>query len=96
MRMHAIPVLHVASSEAAERFDCEHLGFEQRSRYRPDEGRPDPCYLVVNRDGAWLHLSSFRDDSVAGAAVYLLVEDVWWRTSTRFLGSSEAGGWRRP
>lgn len=72
----AIPVLHVSSSEAAERFYCDSLGFEKRSSYRPDPDRPDPCYLVVHRDGAWLHLSSFRDDSVPGAAVCLLVESV--------------------
>ena len=76
MRMHAIPVLHVADSEAAKDFYCGSLGFEPRSCYRPHEDRLDPCYLTLYRDGAWVHLSSFRDDSVPGAAVYLLVESV--------------------
>jgi catechol 2,3-dioxygenase-like lactoylglutathione lyase family enzyme len=74
--MHSIPVLHVSESQAAEDFYCGLLGFERRSCYRPHKDRIDPCYLTVHRDGAWLHLSSFRDDSVPGAAVYLLVEDV--------------------
>ena len=76
MRMLAIPVLHVSDSEAAEEYYSGSLGFERRSCYRPHEDRLDPCYLTMYRDGAWLHLSSFRDDSVVGAAVYLLVEDV--------------------
>ncbi|MBT8338174.1 MAG: VOC family protein [Gemmatimonadetes bacterium] len=60
----------------SERFYCAVLGFQVRSRYRPFDGRADPCYLVLQRDGARVHLSSFRDDSVAGAAVYILVDSV--------------------
>ena len=76
MKNHAIPILHVSSSAAAEDFYCGSLGFERRSAYRPHQDLLDPCYLTVHWDGAWLHLSSFRDDSVPGAAVYLSVDNV--------------------
>ena len=72
----AIPVLHVTSSAAAEVFYCDKLGFQQRFVYRPDQGRPDPCYMGVMRDGVWLHLSSFTGDGVSGCAVYLAVANV--------------------
>jgi catechol 2,3-dioxygenase-like lactoylglutathione lyase family enzyme len=72
----AIPVLHVASVARAEAFYCERLGFEKRFAYRLDPARPDPCYLGLVRDDAWLHASSFADDGVAGAAVHLLVDHV--------------------
>ena len=72
----AIPVLHVTSAARAEAFYCGRLGFERRFVYRPDPSREDPAYLGVSRDGAALHLSSFSGDGVAGAAVYLVVDDV--------------------
>ncbi len=71
-----IPVLHVSSSEQAEAFYTDKLGFRRHSAYRQDESLADPCYLSLVRDGAWLHLSSFAEDSVAGCAVYVLVDDV--------------------
>ena len=71
----AIPVLHVSSSAAAEEFYCQKLGFGREFAYRPGE-HDDPCYMGLVRDDARLHVSSFRDDSVAGAAVYLFVDDV--------------------
>jgi len=71
----AIPVLHVRSSQAADEFYCGKLGFQQEFAYRPFEGT-DPCYMGLTRDRAELHVSSFSGDSVAGAAVYLLVDDV--------------------
>ena len=76
MKNHAIPILHVSSSDAAEEFYCGSLGFERHSAYRPHEDHLDPCYMTVHRGGAWIHLSSFRDDSVPGAAVYLMIDDV--------------------
>ncbi len=72
----AIPVLHVGSSEEAERFYCNVLGFTLRFAYRPDASRADPCYMGVTRDDVWLHLSSFSGDGVSGCAVYLAVDDV--------------------
>lgn len=72
----AIPVLHVSSSARAQAFYCDMLGFEQRFAYRPDPARADPCYLGLVRDQAWLHVSSFRDDGVVGAAVVLIVDQV--------------------
>lgn len=72
----AILVLHVSSSAVAEDFYCTRLGFRQRFAYRVDEARPDPCYMGLARDDAWLHLSSFSGDGVSGGVVYLLVDDV--------------------
>lgn len=72
----AIPALHVSSSARAQAFYCDMLGFEQRFAYRPDPARADPCYLGLVRDQAWLHVSSFRDDGVVGAAVVLIVDQV--------------------
>jgi len=72
----AIPVLHVRSSAAAEDFYCNRLAFRRHFAYRVDEAKPDPCYMGLARDNAWLHVSSFSGDGVAGSVVYLLVEDV--------------------
>jgi catechol 2,3-dioxygenase-like lactoylglutathione lyase family enzyme len=71
----AIPVLHVSDSAGAEDFYCRKLGFSREFAYRPGENS-DPCYLGLVRDHARIHLSSFRDDSVAGASVYVYVDDV--------------------
>ena len=48
----AIPVLHVTSSMAAEQYFCVGLGFKRRFAYRPDEPKPDPCYMGLERDGS--------------------------------------------
>ena len=72
----AIPVLHVRHAAAAEEFYCGRLGFRRQFAYRFDEARPDPCYMGLEREGVWLHVSSFSGDGVAGGAVFLLVEDV--------------------
>jgi catechol 2,3-dioxygenase-like lactoylglutathione lyase family enzyme len=72
----AIPVLHVKSSAAAEEFYCQRLGFRRQFAYRPDETRPDPCYMGLLRDEAWIHVSSFSGDAVPGGVVYLVVDDV--------------------
>jgi uncharacterized glyoxalase superfamily protein PhnB len=72
----AIPVLHVSSAAAAERFYCERPGFRRRFAYRVDEAKPDPCYMGLTRDGVWLHVSSFPGDGVAGGVALLTVEDV--------------------
>jgi uncharacterized glyoxalase superfamily protein PhnB len=71
----AIPVFHVASSAAAEEFYCGKLGFRREFTYRPGHEQ-DPCYIGLIRDEARLHVSSFRDDGVAGGLVYLGVDDV--------------------
>jgi len=72
----AIPVLHVTSSAVAEEFYCRRLGFSRRFAYRIDETKPDPCYMGLSRDNAWLHVSSFSGDGVSGGAVHLIVDDV--------------------
>ena len=71
----AIPVLHVSNAVAAERFYLG-LGFEQVFAMRPDDSKPDPCYMGFRRDDAVLHVSSFSGDSVAGGAVYVAVDNV--------------------
>jgi uncharacterized glyoxalase superfamily protein PhnB len=72
----AIPVLHVSSSKTAEEFYCNKLGFQKHSAYHFDESKADPCYMVLSRDKAWIHLSSFSGDAVPGGVVYLLVDHV--------------------
>ena len=71
----AIPVLHVSSSAEADEFYCQKLGFSREFAYRPGDDL-DPCYMGLVRDEARIHLSSFRDDSAVGAAVYVFVDDV--------------------
>ena len=72
----AIPVLHVSSSAAAERFYSDGLGFQRRFAYRPDEPRPDPCYMGLERDGVVFHISSFPGDGVAGGVATFIVDDL--------------------
>ena len=72
----AIPVLHTMSSAVAEEFYCRRLGFSRRFAYRIDEANPDPCYMGLTRDNAWLHLSSFSGDGVSGGVAYLVVDDI--------------------
>ncbi len=72
----AIPVLHVRSSVVAEEFYCKRLGFRREFAYRVDGGKPDPCYMGLVRDDAWLHVSSFSGDGVSGGVVRFEVEDV--------------------
>jgi lactoylglutathione lyase len=72
----AIPVLHVSSSAAAEKFYCDQLGFKQSFAYRFDDAKPDPCYMGLTRDEVRLHVSSFPGDGVSGGVVFLVVKDV--------------------
>ena len=72
----AIPLLHVSDSAAAEEFYCKRLGFRRDFAHRGDEAKADPCYMGIERDGVWLHLSSFSGDGVSGGVVNLLVENV--------------------
>ena len=76
MLKRAIPVLHVSSSRAAEKFYCEGLGFQQRFAYRPFEPGPEPCYMGLVRDDVLLHLSSFPGDGVAGGVANFIVHDI--------------------
>jgi hypothetical protein len=45
----AIPVLHVSSSNAAQDFYCDRLGFSREFAYRRKEASDDPCYMGVRR-----------------------------------------------
>lgn len=71
----AIPVLHVTNSTAAEQF-YNALGFRQRFAYRPDEPKPDPCYMGLERDGVVFHISSFIGDGVSGGVATFIVDDL--------------------
>ncbi len=72
----AIPLLHVSNASRSEEFYCRQLGFTLEFAHRPEGIAADPCYMSVNRDGIWLHLSSFSGDGVSGAVVNLIVDDV--------------------
>ena len=72
----AIPVLHVSSSTAAEQYYCGGLGFKQRFAYRPDEPKPEPCYMALERDGVIFHVSSFLGDGVSGGVATFIVDDL--------------------
>ena len=76
MLKQSIPVLHADDTARAEAFYVERLGFTRRFAYRADEALADPCYQGFERDGVWLHVSSFPGDGVAGGVAYLVVEDV--------------------
>lgn len=72
----AVPLLRVADSRRALEFYRDRLGFTLRSSNQADPALPDPCYLAFERDGVWLHVSSFPGDGVLGSAANLFVEDV--------------------
>jgi uncharacterized glyoxalase superfamily protein PhnB len=72
----AIPLVHVSNTAAAEEFYCARLGFRREFAHRGDEAKPDPCYMGIERDGVWLHTSSFSGDGVSGGVVNLIVENV--------------------
>lgn len=74
----AIPVIHVSSSVVAKEFYCKSLGFNLLSCWRPHETAKDRCYISIFRDGAYLHLTSFKDGVVGAwtSTVYVYVEDV--------------------
>ena len=73
----AIPVLPVQSSERAESFYGEKLGFKRMYVYRPDPQSADPAWLGMLRDGAHVVLSSFHPDGPPGSAsIQFYVEDL--------------------
>jgi uncharacterized glyoxalase superfamily protein PhnB len=74
--MHAIPLLHVSNSVAAEAFYCGKLGFVREFAHRADDVKSDPCYMGISRDGVWIHVSSFSGDGLSGGVANLIVDDV--------------------
>lgn len=72
----AVPVIRVSDSRVAEAFYCNALGFRILSSWRPDEAKADPCYMTLVRDGARLHVHSFRSGATGESAVYIHVDDV--------------------
>ena len=71
-----IPLLHVANAAAARQFYCDGLGFRLAFAHGPDETLADPCYMGLERDGAWLIASSFPGDGVAGGVCNVMVSNV--------------------
>lgn len=69
----AVPVLHVTDSRRSADFYARLLGFTLEDNAPVG---PDPCYLVLTRDGVELHLSSHAGDGVVGGVAYLRVSDV--------------------
>jgi len=67
----AIPELHVSNSLRAKEFYSTRLGFDCVSSW----GQDDPSFMVFVREGARLHVTSFRDGAI-GATVYVYVDDV--------------------
>lgn len=76
MIKYAVPLLHVTTSAAAEKFYCGKLGFKLEFAHRPAGVADDPCYMAVSRDKARIILSSFSGDGVAGGVVNLHIDDV--------------------
>jgi uncharacterized glyoxalase superfamily protein PhnB len=72
----AIPVIRVSGSMAAQEFYGHGLGFTLVSVWRPDETKPDPCYMTFARGGAQLHVHSFQSGTLGAAAVYVFVDDI--------------------
>jgi uncharacterized glyoxalase superfamily protein PhnB len=72
----AVPLLHVSNAAAAVGFYCGKLSFRLQFQHRPDGVAADPCYMGVARDAAWINLSSFSGDAVAGGVVNLMVDAV--------------------
>lgn len=74
----AIPVIYVGDSKRGEEFYCQRLGFTLLSSWRAQHTNSDPCYMKVARDGATLHLTSFKDGTVGTwtSNVYVFVDDV--------------------
>ena len=72
----AIPVIAVSDSPRAEDYYCRVLGFAKLFTYRPDPTKVEPCYMGVARDGATLHLQSFKPERAGLTDAFLYVADV--------------------
>jgi catechol 2,3-dioxygenase-like lactoylglutathione lyase family enzyme len=66
----------MTNSAATEEFYCRQLGFTLAFSQRPGDGRLDPCYMAVMREGVELHLSSHAGDAVVGGAVNIRAIDI--------------------
>lgn len=71
----SIPVLHVASTVAAEAFYTR-MGFRVEFTDASGDRRTDPRYMGLSWGDALLHLSSHAGDGVAGGVAYFHVHDV--------------------
>jgi catechol 2,3-dioxygenase-like lactoylglutathione lyase family enzyme len=71
----SVPMLHVSEMTVALEFYRDRLGFSVTSEYRPHQDSPD-AYVVLQRDDAKLHLSSFSGDGKPGGVAVVFVQDV--------------------
>jgi catechol 2,3-dioxygenase-like lactoylglutathione lyase family enzyme len=72
----AIPVLHMANADSSHDFYCRELGFRLAAELPASDTARDPCYMVIARDNAVLHLSSHSGDSVPGSVAYIPADSV--------------------
>ncbi len=72
----AIPVISITDSAKSEDYYCNVLDFRKMFAYRPNPNRQDPCYLGVERDGARLHLHSFKTERAGLTDAFFDVDDV--------------------
>jgi catechol 2,3-dioxygenase-like lactoylglutathione lyase family enzyme len=72
----SIPILHMTNADATEAFYCGGLGFRLEFQIPASDTQRDPCYMMLERDGAILHLSGHDGDAVVHGAVYFLCDDV--------------------
>ena len=72
----AVPLLRVAHAATAEAYYRDQLGFRLASANRADVAHPDPCYMGFERDGVWLHVSSFPGDGAPGTVANVFVDSV--------------------
>ena len=72
----AIPVLRVSNSVEAEAFYCQRLGFARQFAYRPHEGKTDPWYMGLARDGVSIHVDSVPGAGAPRGSAFLIVDDL--------------------
>jgi len=72
----AIPLLHASNSTAAEDFYCNRLSFSTGVRTSRRRSQAGPLLHGLERDGVWLHVSSFSGDGISGGVVNVIVENV--------------------
>jgi uncharacterized glyoxalase superfamily protein PhnB len=76
MIISAIPVIAVSDSARVEDYYCRVLGFQKMSAYPQDAAKPDARYFGVARDGAWLHLQSYKPEPAGMTDAFLWVADL--------------------
>jgi len=71
-----IPLLHITSAAASEKYYCGQLGFTKEFEVTASATQRDPVYMGVSRDGLLIHLSGHAGDGVAGNNVLFRCDSV--------------------